>query len=607
MSSMSDQPISAHALLSDSKSAALVDLNGSIEWWCTPTFDSPSVFGRILDPDAGHFSITMVDPEEAERRYLDGTLVLETVMSSSDGEIELIDALAAGEGEEGHEVGLGSPGVLLRRVRCTRGEVVVQVELAPRFEYGLTTPLVLTVGGQTIARGGPLTLKLSTSAELQVHGSMARAEFTLSEGESVGFALQTGSSWFSLPDDWSQDEIDRRIDDTIRAWVSWGDQHQNYEGPYAGLVTHSGRVLQGLTYRSTGAMIAAPTTSLPEVVGGERNWDYRYCWVRDASFTMRALWVAACPDEAGIYLDYLTAAASSIYERDQMQIMYGIDGRRDLTERTLPWLSGWRDSSPVRVGNAAWTQPQHDVYGELLSSVRRLEEQMGEFDRVEVRFLAHLADKAAAVWEEPDQGIWEIRGEPRHYLHSKLMCWVALDRAIEMADRIDTDGRLDEWEQARKAIREAIEEEGWSEDAGAFTQTLGGDTLDASSLVIPMVGFLPYDDQRVLATMDTIRAELSDDSGLIYRYRTDDGLAGDEGAFLLCTFWLAEALAGAGRVPEAREVFELAASYRNDVDLMAEEVDRETREMIGNFPQAFSHIGLINAAWAIKQAEERKS
>lgn len=600
---MSNQPISAHALLSDSKTAALVDLDGSIEWWCTPTFDSPSVFGRILDPDAGHFSITLENKEETRRRYLDGTLVLETSMSSPEGEIELVDALAAGQGEEGHEVGLESPGVLLRRVRCTRGRVTVRVELAPRFEYGLTTPLVLSIDGQTIARGGPITLKLSTSAQLQLDGSVAHAELTLSEGESVGFALQTGSSWLALPDDWSQDDINERIDDTVRAWVSWGDQHQSYEGPYADLVTHSGRVLQGLTYRSTGAMIAAPTTSLPEVVGGERNWDYRYCWVRDASFTLRALWVAACPDEAGIYLDYLTAAASSVYERDRMQIMYGIDGSRDLSERTLPWLRGWRESAPVRVGNGAWTQPQHDVYGELLSSVRRLEEQMGEFDRVETRFLAHLADKAAAVWDQPDQGIWEIRGEPRHYLHSKLMCWVAVDTAIEMAERIDTDGRVDSWKQARKDMRAAIEEEGWSDDAGAFTQFLGGEALDASSLVIPMVGFLPFDDRRILATMDTIRDKLSDEKGLIYRYRSDDGLAGEEGAFLLCTFWLAESLAGAGRVSEAREVFDLAASHRNDVDLMAEEVDRETGEMIGNFPQAFSHVGLINAAWAIKQAE----
>lgn len=604
MAAVSDQPISAHALLSDWKTAALVDLDGSIEWWCTPTFDSPSVFGRILDPGAGHFSIKLKGVEENRRRYVEGTLVLETVMSSPEGEIELIDALAVGESEEGHEVGLSSPGVLLRGVRCTRGKAVVEVEFAPRFEYGLTTPLMVTADGQTIARGGPMTLKLSTTADLEVRGSIARAEFTLSEGERVGFALQTESSWLAFSDGWSPEQINNRIDDTIRAWVSWGDQHQNYEGPYADLVTHSGRVLQGLTYRSTGAMIAAPTTSLPEVVGGKRNWDYRYCWIRDASFTLRALWVAACPDEAGTYLDYLTVAASSIYKRDQMQIMFGIDGRRDLTERVLPWLRGWRDSAPVRIGNGAWNQPQHDVYGELLSSVSHLVQQIGELDRVETRFLVDLADKAEAVWNVPDHGIWEIRGEPRHYLHSKLMCWAALDHAITMADHIDGIHRLDSWMQSREEIREAIQGEGWSDEVGAFTQVLDGGKLDASALVIPIVGFLPFDDDRVLATIDAVRSELSDERGLIYRYRSDDGLDGDEGAFLLCTFWLAEALAGAGRVSEAREVFEFAASYRNDVDLMAEEVDRETGEMIGNFPQAFSHVGLINAAWAIKLAEE---
>lgn len=604
MGQVSDQPIGSYALLSDSKTAALVDLRGSIDWWCTPTFDSPSVFGRILDSAAGHFSLLLRGAEDSQRMYVDGTLVLRTTMSSPESEIEVTDALAAGPGEEGHELGLDSPGVLLRHVRCLRGPAVVEIELAPRFEYGLTFPLVLAADGHVIARGGPLTLKLSTTANLEIEGPTAHGAMKLEEGEEIAFALQTGSSWYGIPEEWSQQEIVDRIDDTVRAWISWGEQHQSYRGPYQQMVAHSGRVLQGLTYRPTGAMIAAPTTSLPEVIGGSRNWDYRYCWIRDASFTLRALWIAACPDEASIYLDYLTAAASSVYERDRMQIMYGIDGSRDLSERELPWLSGWRDSAPVRVGNGAWTQPQHDVYGELLSSVHRLDDQIGDFDKVEKRFLSHLADKAAQVWEEPDQGIWEIRGNPRHYLHSKLMCWVAVDRAIAMADRLDARDRLEVWERVRCDLREAIETRGWSETEGSFTQELDGTDLDASSLVIPIVGFLPYDDERVLATIEAVRSRLSDEHGLIYRYRGDDGLEGDEGAFLLCTFWLAEALAGAGKTTEAREVFDLAVSFRNDVDLLSEEVDRETGEMIGNFPQAFSHVGLINAAWAIKQAEQ---
>lgn len=605
MRSVSDKHISAHALLSDSNTAALVDDRGSVEWWCAPTFDSPSVFGRILDPDAGHFSITLTGAEETSRAYVDGTMVLRTVMSGDGAEVELIDALAVGEGEEGHDLGLESPGVLLRQLTCVKGPARIEIEFAPRLEYGLTTPLILTVDGETIARGGPITLKLSTDVELEIDQAAASARLELTEGEVIGFALEAGSSWTALPDDWSQSEISDRIGDTVRAWESWGEQHQNYTGPYADLVTHSGRVLQALTYRPTGAMVAAATTSLPEVIGGERNWDYRYCWIRDASFTMRALWVAACPDEAGIYLDYLTAAASSVYSRDQMQIMYGIDGSRDLSERVLPWLRGWRNSSPVRIGNSAWTQPQHDVYGELLSSVHRLVDQMREFDPVEKRFLAHLADKAAAVWAEPDQGIWEIRSEPRHYVHSKLMCWVALDRALSMADRLGPHARTEEWENARSQIRSTIEDRGWSDEVGAFTQVFDSHELDASALVMPIVGFLPFDDARILSTIDAVREGLSDDRGLIYRYHADDGLEGDEGAFLLCTFWLAEALAGAGRTGQARELFELAASYRNDVDLMAEEVDRNSGEMIGNFPQAFSHVGLINAAWAIKRAEER--
>ncbi len=601
---MSDQPITSHALLSDSRTAALVDDRGSVEWWCAPAFDSPSLFGRILDPKAGHFSITPSGLTGSTRSYLDGSLVLRTVMSSDTGEVELTDTLAVGEEERGHELGLGSPGVLLRHLRCTEGRVFVDIEFSPRFEYGLTTPLIISVDGETIARGGPITLKLSTRLDFEVEGSTARCRFEMTEGETAGFALEVGSSWESLPSDWDQASISERIDDTRLAWRSWGEEHQSYQGPYEDLVSHSGRVLQGLTYRPTGAMVAAPTTSLPEVIGGERNWDYRYCWIRDASFTLRALWVAACPDEAEIYLDYLTAAASSVFERGQMQIMFGIDGRRDLTERALPWLRGWRDSNPVRVGNDAWSQPQHDVYGELLSSVHRLGEQIGSLDKMEMAFLRFLADTAGSVWRDPDNGIWEIRGEPRHYLHSKLMCWVALDRAISMAEELGAEHQADGWRDERDEIRKEIESRGWSDEAVSFTQVLDGQDLDASALVIPMVGFLPFSDERVLATIEAIRERLTDERGLVFRYLSDDGLEGEEGTFLFCTFWLAEALAGAGRVVEAREVFELAASHANDVGLMGEEVARNSGEMIGNYPQAFSHVGLINAAWAIKVAEE---
>jgi GH15 family glucan-1,4-alpha-glucosidase len=363
-------------------------------------------------------------------------------------------------------------------------------------------------------------------------------------------------------------------------------------------------VLQALTYQPTGAIIAAPTTSLPEVVGGERNWDYRFAWMRDASLTLDALWIAACPDEAASFVRYLTTVASTFRESGRLQIMFGIRGERDLTERTLQRLEGWRGSRPVRVGNDAWSQVQLDVYGELLGAFHRLGDRIGPLDELAQTFLKGLADAAAASWQEADQGIWEMRGQPDHYTHSKLMCWVALDRAIALAPTIGAGDRVAHWTQVRAEIRSAILEQGWSDAANAFTQTFGGTQLDASNLLISIVGFLPADDPRVVATIEATVRGLTDGKGLVYRYRAKDGLTGEEGAFLLCTFWLAEALARAGQPERAREVFDRAVAYRNDVDLLSEEVDISTGELIGNFPQAFSHVGLVNAAWAITEAEQ---
>jgi GH15 family glucan-1,4-alpha-glucosidase len=405
---------------------------------------------------------------------------------------------------------------------------------------------------------------------------------------------------------WTGEEIAARLADTTEGWRSWSAIHQTYEGPWRDLVHHSGRVLRALTFAPTGAIVAAPTTSLPETVGGERNWDYRYTWVRDASLTMEALWVAACPDEADKFFGFLADAAASQLQRGaDLQIMFGIGGERDLTERELPHLAGWRASRPVRVGNGAWSQRQLDVYGELLGAAQRLVEQLGELDPVTRRFLAAAADTAAARWQEKDQGIWEIRGEPRDFLYSKLMCWVALDRAIALASRLGAERKVPGWTAARDEIRAAILTRGWSEKAGAFTQAFGGEDLDASNLMLAITGFLPGDDPRMKATIDATAARLTDERGLVYRYLAHDGLAGEEGTFLLCTFWLAQAQALAGEVDDAVATFERAVAAINDVGLLAEEVDAVTGEMIGNFPQAFSHIGLVNAAWAIAQAQQR--
>ncbi len=601
---MSTTPIADYAMVSDCHTAALVDRRGSVDWWCTPRFDSPSVFGRILDAEAGHFSISPLGDVKVERAYIDGTLVVRTVFRAGDGIVELTDALGLGEGVRGHDLGVDSPHLLLRRAVCTAGAAELAVEFAPRMEYGLTHPLLRLTNGGATAHGGPVRLGLSTTAKLECDpgDTVIRARVRLDAGESIAFSVESSSSWEQQPELLAQDEIARRLEDTIEAWRSWESSHQAYHGEYADLVRTSGRILHGLTYRPTGAIVAAPTTSLPEEIGGVRNWDYRYSWVRDASFTLNALWVAACPDEADSFLYYLTTAASSISVRQELQIMFGIGGERDLTERELPHLSGWRGSAPVRVGNGAWNQRQLDVYGELLGAVHRLQDVLGEFDDTTMRFLVALADAAADVWRETDQGIWEVRDEPRHYLYSKLMCWVALDRAIAMASRLGAEGRLERWEAERAEIRAAILNEGWNDGVGAFTQSFGSTALDASNLVIPLVGFLPGDDPRVIATIGATERELTDDQGLVYRYRSSDGLAGGEGAFLLCTYWLAEALAAAGRVERARQVFERATSFANDVGLLSEEVEPTTGELIGNFPQAFSHIGLINAAWAIDQA-----
>ena len=603
---MNSLPIGDYALLSDCRSAALVSRAGSVDWLCFPRFDSPAVFARILDPDGGYFAIRPVGDFQASRAYVDQTMALETTFRTATGTAVLTDAMAVGRNDRGHDLGAGSPGVLLRQLACTDGELEVEVSYAPRPEYGLIHPILEVIPGGVTARGGADRLLLSGPADWQVDGATATARLRVTAGQTVSFALQHGQMAGPPLAAWDADQIAARLDDTLEGWRSWSAIHQTYEGPWRDLVHHSGRVLQALTFAPTGAIVAAPTTSLPETVGGERNWDYRYTWVRDSCLTMEALWVAACPDEANKFFAFLAYAAASQLRRGiDLQIMFGIGGERDLSERELPHLAGWRDSRPVRVGNGAWDQRQIDVYGELLGAAQRLVQKLGELDPITRQFLPAAADTAARRWREKDQGIWEIRGEPRHFLYSKLQCWAALHRAIDIAPQLGAQHRAGEWATARDEIRAAILEQGWSEKAGAFTQAFGSEDLDASNLMLAITRFLPGDDPRMKATIDATAARLTDERGLVYRYLAHDGLAGDEGTFLLCTFWLAQAQAMADEVEAATATFERAVAAMNDVGLLAEEVDVPSGEMIGNFPQAFSHIGLINAAWAISQARQR--
>jgi alpha,alpha-trehalase len=537
-------------------------------------------------------------------------MVLQTSFDTPSGTLLLTDALATGADDDTHRLGASTPRLLVRALECTTGEVNVEVQFAPRPEYGLVTPLLTAVDGGVLVRGGADVLILSCPEPLWIAEGASTGTFPLHAGQRILLGVQHRTTSEPFPAPLPAVELDAALRQTITAWQGWSAAHQAYEGPWQELVHHSGRVLQALSYQPTGAIVAAPTTSLPEAVGAQRNWDYRYTWVRDASFTLEALWVAACPDEAHQFFDHLAvSAAGSVHTGKELQIMFGIGGEQDLTERQLPHLRGWRDSRPVRVGNGAWNQRQIDVYGELLSAAYRLFDQLNPDHPGAIawrEFLVACADTAAIRWREPDQGVWEVRGEPRHFLYSKLMCWVALDWAIALAPALRAQQKVPGWQATAAEIRSTILEQGWSDTAKSFTQSFGATDLDASNLMMAIVGFLPANDPRMLATIEAIANRLTDERGLVYRYRTAsavDGLAGEEGTFLLCTFWLAQALALAGQVDRAREMFNRAARYLNDLGLLSEEIDTATGELLGNFPQAFSHIGLINAAWAIAETE----
>jgi GH15 family glucan-1,4-alpha-glucosidase len=600
------RPIADYGLLADCNSAALVDRSGSISWLCIPRYDSPAVFARILDPDAGHWSIAPTASFRSQRRYLPGTLVLETTFSTETGDAKVLDALVFAEGQRHHELGLAAPHLLLRLVEGLAGEVELAFELAPRPEYGLVKPLFRAAAGGGRTFGGPNQVVITSGVEMAIEDSTMVGSFVISAGEQVGSALQWSPPEGPAPEPLAPESVARRIEDTVQAWRSWEGEHDVYRGPHRDLVRLSSRVLKGLTYRPTGAIVAAPTTSLPETVGGERNWDYRYAWIRDASLTLEALYIGACSDEADGFVSFMTSSAGGRAGERSLQIMYGIAGEHDLSERELPHLRGWRDSSPVRVGNGAWGQTQLDVYGELLNSLYLYREQLGELHPEIQRFIGDLANTAARRWRETDSGMWEMRGEPRHHLSSKVLCWVALDRAITLAPALGEHADVERWTTERDQIRDAVLTRGWSAARQAYAQSFDSDELDAAQLLMPILGFLPATDDRMRSTIEAIATDLTED-GLVLRYRNEeglnaDGLTGEEGTFVICSFWLVSALAKAGEVERAEMLFDQLTGYANDLGLLAEEVDTASGELLGNFPQAFSHIGLITAAWEIDKA-----
>jgi GH15 family glucan-1,4-alpha-glucosidase len=584
------------ALLSDCATAALVGRDGAVEWWPGPRFDGPSAFSRMLDPDAGHFSVRPVRTGPARRAYVPGTMVLRTEHPTPGGVLRVTDCLALAPGARGHEIGLRSPDALVRLVEAVGGDVEVAVELAPRTEYGLNVPRLVREAGVIATTGGPQRLFLTGGEDLEVEGATATGTFRLRDGERRGLVVRRVPGIDARP----PEPIDAAaaIEDAIAAWRSWMDLHDHaYDGPYRDEVLRSALVVQALTYQHSGAVVAAASASLPEVAGGGSNWDYRYAWLRDSSLVARALRIATCSDEGARYFEWMTRAAAGCRHGDHVQIVYGVEGERALHEHELEHLRGYRDSRPVRVGNDAWRQRQLDVLGEVLEVAWRLGEDL-ELDDFHTAFLCDLVERAAERWREPDAGIWEARDRQRHHTASKVMCWVALDRGVRLADRLGPRAQPERWAATRDEIRRHVLERAWSDRLGGFAGIVGGDGADVSTLLMAKLGFLDPADERMRATYEAIERELGAD-GLVRR----NAEASDEGAFLPASFWLASCRAAAGDVDRARATFERALGCANDVGLLSEMSDPVSGAACGNMPQALSHVALILAADRIGTAE----
>jgi GH15 family glucan-1,4-alpha-glucosidase len=588
------KPIEDYAVIGDTETAALVSRDGSIDWLCLPRFDSGACLSSLLgDEGNGRWQIApQGGPKRVRRQYRPGTLVLETEMEADGGTVRLVDLMPI-RGSGG-----GDNADVVRIVEGVSGRVAMRMDLTIRFDYGHLVPWVTRHDGRLQAVGGPDALTLGTPIGHHGEDLSTVAEFTVSEGESVPFVLTWHPSHQKPPPDV---EVEQAVEDTEKWWREWTDAN-SYDGDWEEAVDRSLITLKALTYAPTGGIVAAPTTSLPEEIGGSRNWDYRFVWLRDATFTLDTLMMAGHQKEALAWRDWLLRAVAG--DPEDLQIMYGVAGERRLPEVELDWLAGYEGSRPVRVGNAAHQQLQVDVYGELMDAIyvaRRMgmdhEETIWDLQQL-------LLENLEGKWSRPDHGLWEVRGEPQHFTHSRLMSWVAFDRAVKCIEQWDFEGPADHWRALREEIRAEIQGQGYDSDRNTFTQYYGSRALDAALLLIPQVGFLPPTDERVLGTIDAVARELAIDDCLIRRYDTDDGLPGEEGAFLLCSFWMVDALALAGRREEARRRFETLLDLRNDVGLLAEEYDPSSKRLLGNFPQAFSHLALIDSAYNL--AEEAR-
>jgi GH15 family glucan-1,4-alpha-glucosidase len=584
------QRIEDYGLIGDTHAAALVGRDGSIDWLCLPAFDSGACFAALLgEPRHGRWLIAPAVPVRAtRRRYRPGTLVLETEFETDEGTLRLIDFMTPRQREPD----------LVRIVEGLSGRVPVRMELIIRFDYGWIVPWVRDIDGHLRAIAGPDALSLWSSVATYGKDLTTQSDFVLRPGERATFLLMWHPSHLDSP---SPFDVTEALEQTTEWWHQWVGRC-GYQGPWREQVVRSLITLKALTYAPTGGIVAAPTMALPESVGGVRNWDYRYCWLRDATYSLYALMIGGYTDEAIAWRNWLLRAVAG--DPSTLSIMYGIHGERRLPEMELPWLPGYEHSRPVRIGNAAATQLQLDVFGELMDALHLARRAGIPPDREAWSLQRTLIQHLESAWHEPDEGIWEVRGPRRHFTHSKVMAWVAFDRAVKAVERYDLEGSIDRWRLLRDEIHDQVCRRGFDEQRNTFTQYYGSPELDASLLMIPLVGFLPASDRRVVGTVRAIEQDLMW-NGLVRRYRPRedvDGLPGGEGAFVACTFWLADNYALQGRHDEARQLFERLLGLANELGLLSEQYDPTAGRQLGNFPQAFSHVMLINTARNLARA-----
>lgn len=583
--------IEDYALIGDCETAALVDNCGSIDWLCWPDFASEACFAALIGTDdSGHWRMQPADGKwKSSRRYRDHTLILETTFEHRDGTVRLIDFMPIRERHSD----------VVRIVEGVEGKVPMHMELCLRFDYGRAVPWVTRIEDGIRAVAGPNLAMLHASVPVRGENLTTIADFTVSKGDRVWFTLTYGLSYEDDPD---SIDAEQALKDTQDFWEPWS-QKLKYKGKYRDIVERSLVTLKAMTFRPTGGVVAAMTTSLPEWLGGVRNWDYRFCWLRDTTFTLLALTSGGYYDEAAAWQDWLLRALGG--SPDQVQIMYGLKGERQLVEWEVEWLEGYENSKPVRVGNAAAGQVQLDIYGEMLDCFFHAQQSMGRHAEQDFRVLVLLLENLEKIWHEPDNGIWETRGGLKQFTYSKMMAWVAFDRAVKLAEQLGYRAPLDKWRSIRDEIHEQVCDKAWNKKKSCFVQYYGSDQLDAALLLMPQVGFLPGSDPRVKATVEAIERELMPD-GFVQRYNTkkvQDGLPPGEGVFLACSFWMVNSLKAIGRPDDARELFERLLTLCNDVGLLSEEYDPKHKRLVGNFPQAFSHIALVVAAFELERED----